>query len=124
MRKSKRNHLEIVPNGPGAGDDRRTFCRFFVKDVPVRFKDLKFGAKGEGVCRDFGGGGAGMDSPVGMRLKTPLEMWFDFADGFEPMHLLGRVVWARGEGASWKLGVSFDRQRLMSMSRILKDIQG
>lgn len=124
MKKIKRNNLEIVPNDNKSGDDKRTFCRFVLDDVPVRFKDLKLGERGQAVCKDISGGGAGIESSSEVRVKTPLEMWFAFADGFDPMHLLGHVVWARESGASWKLGVAFDRQKLMSMSRILKDVKG
>ncbi|MDD5020004.1 MAG: PilZ domain-containing protein [Candidatus Omnitrophica bacterium] len=120
MPKAKRNDLEIVPHDASESDDKRTFCRFFVEDVSVRFKDLRVGAKGEGVCKDIGGGGAGFDCVREIRPKTPLEMWFDFPDGFEPMHLLGRVVWSKAQGPLWRTGIAFDRQRLMSMARILK----
>lgn len=124
MKRIKRNQLEIVPDDSRNGDDKRTFCRFLLRDVPVRFKDLKIGDRGQAVCTDISGGGAGFESSTEIRAKTPLEMWFAFADGFDPMHLLGHVVWAREDGAKWKLGVAFDRQRLMSMSRILKDVKG
>jgi hypothetical protein len=123
MTKAKRNELEIVPGDLSGPDDKRTFCRFLVEKVPIQFKDLKIGTRGEGACKDISGGGARMDSIRELRPRTPLEMWFDFPDGFEPMHLLGRVVWSKAEGPLWRIGISFDRQRLMSMARILKASQ-
>jgi len=123
MSKTKRNELEIVPGGLPGPDDKRTFCRFLVKRVPVHFKDLKIGTRGEGACKDISGGGTCMDTVRELRLKTPLELWLDFPDGFEPMHLLGRVVWSKADGPLWRTGVAFDRQRLMSMARILKATQ-
>jgi len=86
----------------------------------VRFKDLKIGEKGVAMCRDLSGGGAGIETEREIRPRTPVEMWFDLPDGYEPMHLLGRVTWSSQQGTAWRLGVSFDRPRLMSMSRILK----
>ncbi|OPY77134.1 MAG: PilZ domain protein [Syntrophus sp. PtaU1.Bin005] len=123
MPKAKRNELEIVSGDPSGPDDKRTFCRFLVEDVPIEFKDLKIGTRGQAACRDISGGGARIDSSRELRPRTPLEMWFDFRDGFEPMHLLGRVVWSRADGPLWRTGISFDRQRLMSMARILKATQ-
>jgi hypothetical protein len=120
MSKAKRNRLELISDDYARGEDNRTFCRFTLDRVPVRFKDLKSGTRGEGVCRDFGGGGACIQGEGQMRPKTTFEMWFDFPDGFEPLHLLGRAVWSKDSGAAWRSGVAFDKQRLMSMSRILK----
>jgi len=89
-------------------------------DVPVRFKDLKIGDHGEARCHNISGSGAGFRSARELRPKTPLEMWFDLPDDFGPMHLLGKVSWSRQEEGNWRVGVSFDRQRLVSLARILK----
>ncbi len=120
MPKAKRNRLKIVPNDHPAKDDKRVFCRFGLPAVPVRFKDLKIGEKGRGVCKDFGGGGAGIECAQEIKTRTPLEMWFDLPDGFEPMHLLGRVAWSRLSGENWRAGIAFDRQKLMDLARVLK----
>lgn len=120
MAKTKRSGIEILKDETGMEDDKRVFCRFALDDVPVRFKDLKVGEKAQGKCRDIGGGGAGIECGEEVRSRTPLEMWFELPDGFEPMHLLGKVAWSRMCGSSWRIGVTFDRARLMSMARILK----
>lgn len=120
MPKTRRNKLKIVPNDTPPDGDKRAFCRFMLKGVPVRFKDLKTGARGEGNCHDISGGGAGVECAQDVRPRTPLEMWFDLQDGFEPLHFLGRVAWAKEAGPMRRFGIAFDRQRLMSMSRILK----
>ena len=122
MSKAKRKDIEILKD-TGFKNDKRIFSRFSVDNVSMRFKDLKTGEKGSAVCHDISGGGAGIDSSVGVRPRTPLELWFDLPDGFEPLHLLGKVAWSRVAGASWCLGVEFDRARFMSMSRILKIVQ-
>ncbi len=120
MGKPKRGSPRILYGSVPGEDDKRVFCRFVMPDVPVRFKDLKVGERGEGTCSDMGGGGAGLVCRREVKVKTPLEMWFDLPDGFEPLHLLGRVAWIRQEGEGWRTGINFDRQRLMSMARILR----
>ena len=120
MGKMRRSELVVLRGDPGGAEDKRVFCRLGMDGVPMRFKDLKVGERGDGICQDISGGGAGLFLRREMRPKTPLEMWFDLADGLEPMHLLGRVVWSRQYPDGWHAGITFDRQKLMSMSRILK----
>ncbi len=120
MPKAKRTDIEILRDKPAAKEDGRVFCRFAMQDIPVRFKDLKIGERVNGVCKDISGGGAGVEVGRELRPRTPIEMWFDLPDGYEPMHLLGKVVWSSQLGTAWRLGISFDRPRLMSMARILK----
>ncbi|HAJ57097.1 MAG TPA: hypothetical protein DCL35_04935 [Candidatus Omnitrophica bacterium] len=120
MSRTKRYKFEILKSDAQAKEDGRVFCRFALDSVPMRFKDLKIGEKGSAVALDIGGGGAGIESARELKPRTPLELWFDLPDGYEPMHLLGKVVWSQLSGAAWKVGVSFDRPRLMSLSRILK----
>ncbi len=119
MAKTRRKRTRPMPPSPIAERERRVFCRFGLGDVVVRFKDLKAGEHGEGRCRDISGSGAGFSSAQELRPRTPLEMWFDLPDNFEPMHMLGRVAWSRQDGKDWRIGVSFDRQRLVSLARIL-----
>ena len=120
MPRAKRRRLEIVPNEHPAKDDKRTFCRFVLPDVPLRFKDLKAGGKTQGICKDIGGGGAGIECAEEIKPKTPLELWFDLPDGFEPLHLLGKAAWSKAQGGVWRMGVAFDRQKLMDLARVLK----
>lgn len=120
MRKAKRSEFHILKNNVSAKEDKRVFCRFALDGVPVRFKDLKIGEKGSTVCKDISGGGACVESAQGIKPHTPLELWFDLPDGFEPMHLLGKVAWSHQLIAGWRMGLSFDRPKLMSLSRILK----
>ncbi len=120
MSKPKRGRLEVLRGSVTGEDDKRLFCRFVMPQVPMRFKDLKVGERGEGVCCDIGGGGCCIVCRREPRPKTPMEMWFDLSDGFEPMHLLGRIAWSRQEGEHWRAGVSFDRQKLMSMARVMR----
>ncbi len=120
MPKKKRSELQILANDAPSQDDGRVFCRFALERVPVRFKDLKIGEKGSAICKDISGGGAGIESAREIRPRTPLEMWFDLPDGYEPLHLLGKVAWSYQTGPAWRLGISFDRPKLMGLSRILK----
>ena len=120
MPKQKRSQLEVLNGNSSSRDDKRIFCRFAVKDIPVRFKDLKVGDRGDAICKDISGGGAGIECSQTLRSKTPLEMWFDLPDGYEPMHVLGKVSWFRPSGTIWRVGIAFDRARMMSLSRILK----
>ena len=120
MGRTRRKRTRPAPQAPIPEHERRVFCRFNLGDVPVRFKDLKIGEHGEARCHNISGSGAGFRSARELRPKTPLEMWFDLPDDFGPMHLLGKVSWSRQEEGNWRVGVSFDRQRLVSLARILK----
>ena len=120
MGKEKRKRTRPMSQAPIPEHERRVFCRFNLNDVPVRLKHLKLGEHGEARCHNISGSGAGLSSSRDLRPKTPLEMWFDLPDKFEPMHLLGRVSWTRQEEDGWQIGVAFDRQRLISLARILK----
>ena len=101
-------------------EDKRIFSRLALPHIPLRFKDLKVGDHGTGRIKDIGGGGLGMESHVEIKQKTPLEMWLDLSDGFEPLHLLGRVAWIKRDGEVWQAGVVFSRQKLISMARIMR----
>ena len=123
MAKVKRKKLEILQSkscDSSSDADNRIFCRFALNDVSVRFKDLKIGEKGDGICKDISGGGISAEFTREVKPRTPLEIWVDLPDGFEPLHLLGKVVWSNLLGASCHVGVTFDKPRLMSLSRILK----
>lgn len=120
MRKARRGVLRVLRGQTPGEDDRRLFCRFALPRVEVHFKDLKFGERGRAFCQDIGGGGAGFELDQEVKARTPLEMWFELPDGFEPLHLLGRVAWSRPEGESWHVGITFERQRLLEMARVLR----
>jgi hypothetical protein len=100
--------------------EQRMFSRFRV-NFPTRFRNLNVGKRGEGMCIDIGAGGVGIQSAYVLEPKTPLEMWIDVADGFEPINLKGRVVWSgKAESENYKAGVVFDCPRLIAFSRVLK----
>ncbi len=100
--------------------EQRMFSRFRV-NFPTRFRNLNLGKRGEGKCLDIGAGGVGIESAQVLEPRTPLEMWIDVADGFEPINLKGRVVWSRkAESENYKTGVVFDCPRLIAFSRVLK----
>ncbi len=121
MIKRKRSNLEVVSDRPIATDDKRFFCRFVLKDLAISFKDLRLGDKFGGVCKNISAGGVGVDSNWNVRDKTPVEIWLDCQDGFEPFHVLGKIVWSVvSEDGVYHMGVIFDKPKLMSMSRILK----
>jgi len=121
MSKARRRELEIVQDDISSLDDKRVFCRFGMDEIAVRCKDLKSGNRISGKCEDFSAGGIGFNSETEINTKTPLEMWIDFPDGFDPIHLLGKVVWARLAGKSrWHFGIAFDSPRLMSLARVMK----
>ncbi|MFH1691535.1 MAG: PilZ domain-containing protein [Candidatus Omnitrophota bacterium] len=120
MAKRKRSQLQIVSDRPGRESDKRFFCRFMLKDFTIRFKDLRLGDKFGGVCKNISAGGMGVVANWNVQLKTPVEIWLDCQDGFEPFHIIGKVVWSVGTQDSCYMGIVFDRPRLMSMSRILK----
>ncbi|MDD5006328.1 MAG: PilZ domain-containing protein [Candidatus Omnitrophica bacterium] len=100
--------------------EQRMFSRFRV-NFPTRFRNLNVGRRGEGKCTDIGAGGVGIETEQELEPRTPLEMWIDVSDGFEPINLKGRVVWSQKVGAeNCRTGVVFDCPRLIAFSRVLK----
>ena len=121
MGKVKRRELEIVRDSVANEDDKRVFCRFNMAEISVKCKDLKSGDHLSGVCDDFSAGGIGLKSVIELKPKTPLEIWIDFPQSMEPIHLLGKVVWTKlAEGAFFKTGVAFDNPRLMSLAPLMR----
>lgn len=120
VKKSKRRPLEIINDSPSQFADKRLFCRFGMSCAGVRFKDLKIGERGKGACSDIGGGGLGAEFPLELKQKTPLELWIDLPDKMEPLHILGKVVWSKPSGNSWRSGISFDRPKLLSLGRVMR----
>jgi len=100
--------------------EHRLFSRFRV-NFPTRFRNLNVGKRGEGKCMDIGAGGIGIESSHELKPKTPLEMWIDVADGFDPINLKGRVVWSeKTDAENCRTGIVFDCPRLIAFSRVLK----
>ena len=70
---------------------------------------------------DIGAGGLGIETGIELALKTPVELWIDVADGFDPINLKGRVVWSKKVSAeNCRTGIVFDCPRLIAFSRVLK----
>ena len=124
MSLSRRPMEEDGENTQSDRQDQRVFCRFGLCDVPIRYKELKFGERGQGVCENISGGGAAIAVNHELQIRLPLEMWIDLPNGSEPLHVLGKVVWSALCGSFWKAGITFDRTRLMSMARIFKGQKG
>ena len=100
--------------------EQRMFSRFRV-NFPARFRNLNVGRRGEGICADIGAGGVGIKTNQEIEPRTPLEVWIDIADGFDPINLKGRVVWSKKTSSeNCRTGVVFDCPRLIAFSRVLK----
>ena len=100
--------------------EQRMFSRFRV-NFPTRFRNLNVGKRGEGECIDIGAGGVGIESSQELTPKTPLELWIDVADGFDPINLKGRVVWSEKTSTeNCRTGIVFDCPRLIAFSRVMK----
>ena len=100
--------------------EQRMFSRFRV-NFPARFRNLNVGKRGEGRCKDIGAGGVGIETNHELKPRTPLEVWIDIADGFDPINLKGRVVWStKSSTENCRTGVVFDCPRLIAFSRVLK----
>ena len=100
--------------------EHRMFSRFRV-NFPTRFRNLNLGKRGEGSCIDIGAGGVGIESAQELKTRTPLDLWIDVADGFDPINLKGRVVWSQKiSSENCRTGIVFDCPRLIAFSRVLK----
>ena len=118
--KSNEVPKEDNSNNTVKSKEARMFSRFRV-NFPTRFRNLNVGRRGEGRCIDIGAGGVGIESVQAIEPKTPLEMWIDVADGFDPINLKGRAVWSeKTNSENCRTGVVFDCPRLIAFSRVLK----
>ena len=100
--------------------EQRMFSRFRV-NFPTRFRNLNVGRRGEGQCTDIGAGGVGIETQQEVENRTPVEIWIDVADGYDPINLKGRVVWSkRSSTENGRIGIVFDCPRLIAFSRVLK----
>jgi len=103
--------------------EHRMFSRFRV-NFPARFRNLNVGRRGEGTCADIGAGGVSIETDQKIEPRTPLEVWIDIADGFNPVNLKGRVVWSKEiSSENCRTGVVFDCPRLIAFSRVLKSLR-
>jgi hypothetical protein len=106
-----------------APKEHRMFSRFRV-NFPTRFRNLNVGRRGEGLCADIGAGGVSIETKQEIEPRTPLEVWIDIADGFNPINLKGRVVWSKKiDSENCRTGVVFDCPRLIAFSRVLKTLR-
>lgn len=118
--KSKEIPGEDNSKSTKASKELRMFSRFRV-NFPARFRNLNVGRRGEGICADIGAGGVSLESAQEIQPRTPIEVWIDIADGFDPINLKGRVVWSkRIDSENCRTGVVFDCPRLIAFSRVLK----
>jgi len=100
--------------------EQRMFSRFRV-NFPTRYRNLIMGRRGLGKCLDVGAGGVRVETNQMLDPRTPVEMWIEVNDGYEPINLKGRVVWSEKiESENYKTGVVFDCPRLIAFSRVLK----
>jgi len=106
-----------------APKEHRMFSRFRV-NFPTRYRNLIVGRRGLGRCLDVGAGGVRVETNQMLDPKTPLEMWIDVNDGYDPINLKGRVVWSdKIESENFRSGIVFDCPRLIAFSRVLKMIR-
>ncbi|MFC1646359.1 PilZ domain-containing protein [Candidatus Omnitrophota bacterium] len=121
--KSNETPREDNSKGTKASKEHRMFSRFRV-NFPARFRNLNVGRRGEGVCDDIGAGGVRIKTNQAIEPRTPLEVWIDIADGFDPVNLKGRVVWSKKtDPENCRTGVVFDCPRLIAFSRVLKTLR-
>jgi len=103
--------------------ENRMFSRFRV-NFPTRYRNLIVGRRGEGRCLDVGAGGVRVETNQMLDPKTPVEMWIDVKDGYDPINLKGRVVWTDKIGVeTFRCGIVFDCPRLIAFSRVLKTLR-
>ena len=103
--------------------EQRMFSRFRV-NFSARFRNLNVGRRRFSTCADIGAGGVSMNTNEELELKTPLEVWIDIADGFDPVNLKGRVAWSKKiDSENCRTGVVFDCPRLIAFSRVMKTLR-
>jgi len=73
---------------------RRTHERIYC-EVNISIRDLKNYRELEAKSTDISQGGIGIISPETLRPGDKFELWIHLADGLDPVHRFGKVVWAR-----------------------------
>jgi len=98
--------------------DRRIFERISV-DLSARLRDPFRQSISKVSCRDISAGGVGVISSQILLPKSSLEIWLDFGDRRESLHLYGKVSWSEQiKGDMWRAGICFDEPQFMTLSRL------
>ena len=64
-------------------------------EVNISIRDLKSSRELEAKSTDISQGGLGIVSQEALRPGDKFELWIHLADGLDPVHRFGKVVWAR-----------------------------
>lgn len=99
--------------------ERRIFARMNIK-IPLKFLVPANDKAGDGETVDISAEGIGFVAKEEFPPSTPLEIWVKLPDHHEPIHLIGKVVWARdlGENELKRVGVHLEEGRLMELGRV------
>ena len=79
------------------------------KQLRVSIKSLKVRTEAEAKSIDIAQGGIGVSFDREFLAGDKLELWIHFADGLEPIHRFGRLVWVRKlKSAHYIGGIKFE----------------
>jgi len=98
-------------------EERRVFTRINAR-VPVRFLDLSSGREGQAETLNISGNGLGLVTNDDLSTLTPLVIWLNIPDEYEPLCVRGRVAWS--EPLSGRVGVHLENAGLLGLGRVLR----
>lgn len=99
--------------------ERRVFERISAR-CPVRFKAEKANLLAKGSSTDFSDGGIGLFTRQKLEPDIHLEMWIRLSSQIKPLHIGGRVVWAKqSRPRLWRVGICFDQVAYIKIVKML-----
>ena len=103
---------------PAAIQERRLFDRFVAR-LPVKLDEAEQNFSADVYLRDVSATGAKLVTRERLIPEDNVNFWVRVPDGKDPLHLKGRVVWAKEVGMDvWDAGINFDKVRLMNLHRV------
>ena len=104
-------------------EERRMFERFMAR-FPVKFQHSREGFGTEVYLRDASAHGIMVTSRQRMFLQDSVSLVVELPNGFLPMKLTGRVVWAKKKNETfWDVGVEFHKTMFMGMQRMFQLVE-
>lgn len=100
-------------------EERRIFARVNIK-IPLKFLITTNDKVGDAETVDISAEGVGFVAKEEFSPATPLEIWVKLPDHHEPIHLIGKVVWAcdLGENALKRVGMHLEEERFIELGRV------
>ncbi len=100
-------------------EERRIFARIKIK-IPLKFLNNTNDTVGEAETVDVSANGVGFITKETLTPDTPLDVWLYVPDNHDPIHIVGKVTWAKDldDNIHKRVGVHLGEERLIGLGRI------